>query len=98
MSKWFVLSNAINYNYLFSSIIGILFSAIGAGYYLRVIKIIYFQKSSSYKSWEAILKIKSNNNEVYFILLGVATYIIIFFIINPFPFIMNIHKSFLYFF
>ena len=48
ISKWLILSTIIDYQYLFSAFIGILFSAIAAGYYLRILKINYFQKSASY--------------------------------------------------
>ena len=48
VSKWFLLWSVIEFNYNISSFLLILFSAIGAGYYLRLVKIIYFQKSSSY--------------------------------------------------
>lgn len=48
ISKWLILTSVLDYKYLIASFIVVLFSAIAAGYYLRVLKISYFQKSSSY--------------------------------------------------
>jgi len=48
ISKWYLLWIIIENNYNFSAFIIILFSIIGIAYYLRLVKIIYFQKKGSY--------------------------------------------------
>jgi len=48
ISKWLLLLSVIEYKYLFCSLIAVLFSAIAAAYYLRIVKIIFFQKKASY--------------------------------------------------
>ena len=48
ISKWLLLQSTIDIYYNIVSFVIILFSAIGAGYYLRIVKIIYFQKKASY--------------------------------------------------
>ena len=87
ISKWFILWNIISLNYIYSSLILILFSIIGASYYLRVVKIIYFQKQSSYLGWEKILRvgIEKDNYNIFF--LGLSVFFILFVIINLSPFL-----------
>ena len=67
ISKWLVIYNIIQENYIFSSIISILFSSLGVFYYIRIIKIIFFQKNSSFFMWNSII---NNNkkliNNIYF--------------------------------
>ena len=84
ISKWLVLWTILEENYIISSLICILFSAIGAAYYIRLIKIIYFQKSSSFIIWKSIL-IGNNNNllNLNYYFLGLLIYFILFFIIKP---------------
>nr|YP_010890005.1 NADH dehydrogenase subunit 2 [Stephalia dilata]WJJ69992.1 NADH dehydrogenase subunit 2 [Stephalia dilata] len=84
ISKWLVLWTILEENYIISSLICILFSAIGAAYYIRLIKIIYFQKSSSFITWKSIL-INNNNNflSVNYYFLGLLIYFILFFILKP---------------
>ena len=60
----------------------ILFSAIGAGYYLRIVKIIYFQKKSSYFLWKDILEHKDNYNDILFLTLGLFLFLTLFLLIN----------------
>jgi len=48
ISKWYLIWVVMDNQFNISSFIIILFSAIGIGYYLRIVKIIYFQKKSSY--------------------------------------------------
>nr|ALO20636.1 NADH dehydrogenase subunit 2 [Ptychogena lactea] len=98
ISKWLILWNIINYDYLVSSLIGIIFSAIGAAYYLRIVKITYFQKQSSYLTWSKVLKIKTQSNEIQFYLLGFGVFFTCFLIINPNPLITIINFIFFYFY
>ena len=45
-AKYAVLYSAIHKGYKFLSIVGILASVVSAGYYLRVVKVLYFEESS----------------------------------------------------
>lgn len=84
ISKWFILLTLINFNYLISVLICLVFSAISIGYYLRIIKIIYFQKNSSYFIWENLLKVKETyHNKIVFYILGLVIYITVTLIIHP---------------
>lgn len=102
ISKWFVLWNIIGFDYIFSSLILILFSIIGAVYYLRVIKIIYFQKQSSYISWVKILNKKNLpykfNGNLNITFLGLGIFFSVLLIINPNPLISFINLLILYFY
>ena len=101
ISKWFILWNIICFDYIFSSIILILFSIIGAIYYLRIVKTIYFQKQSSYINWTRILN-KNNHNENKFndnlnlIFLGLGIFFTLFLILNPDPLISLINLLIIY--
>lgn len=88
LSKWWIILTIVNYNYLFISILIVLFSAISVGYYLRITKILYFQSKSSYTIWNQILKPKkfSSINNLY---LALIFYFTLFLIINP-SFIVNL--------
>nr|CUS58605.1 TPA: NADH dehydrogenase subunit 2 [Podocoryna carnea] len=83
ISKWFMLSSMINFNFIVASLIGIIFSAIGAGYYLRVVKIIYFQKKGSYFFWDTIINSNYNNNIIQSYVLGILVYSMVFIIVQP---------------
>ena len=96
MSKWFILWSTINYDYLFCSLVGILFSAIGAGYYLRIVKIMYFQKKSSYLAWNKILSKKESitGSDVQYILLGFGIFFSLLVILNPSPLVLGVNFVF----
>ena len=87
ISKWFLLLTTIEFHYNISSFIIILFSAIGAGYYLRIVKIIYFQRNSSYLVWQNILSNKKEISEINIFTLGLLFFISIFLITNI-PFLL----------
>lgn len=94
ISKWFLIWLIIDNQFNLSSFIIILFSAIGIGYYLRIVKIIYFQKKSSYFLWKNILEIKETKNEVPYLILGFLFFITLFLIIN-FSFILDLLNHYL---
>nr|ALO20763.1 NADH dehydrogenase subunit 2 [Staurostoma mertensii] len=98
ISKWFILWNTMTYGYLTSSIVAIIFSAVGAGYYLRVVKITYFQKQASYLTWNKVLRINRQSNETQFFLLGIGVFFTVFLIINPNPLISMVNFVFFYFY
>lgn len=81
--KWFLLLESINTLHNITSFIIVLFSAIGMIYYLRLVKIIYFQKCSAHLQWSEIFKSKrekSTNN--YQIILGILFFTVFFLILN----------------
>lgn len=49
-AKWVVLQSVVNIGLVWLAIVGVLFSVIGAFYYLRVVKCIYFDKSERNES------------------------------------------------
>ena len=97
ISKWFILWFILSNNYIISSLIAILFSAIAAGYYLRIVKIIYFQNKSSYITWNYILNNKKIGYSSHLYVLGFYLYIVLFLIINPNPIVLGFHLGFNYF-
>lgn len=82
ISKWFLLWTSIEYSFSFSSLIMILFSAIGAGYYLRIVKIIYFQQKSSYLVWKSVLKLKDVKSDLVLLILGFLFFTVLFLLLN----------------
>lgn len=95
ISKWYLIWVSIEFKYYISAVIIIIFSAIGAGYYLRLVKIIYFQKKSSYFIWKHVLVSKSNLEEIVYITIGFFMYISLFLILNFEIFISMINYTFL---
>lgn len=89
ISKWFLLWNTINFDFAISSFIIILFSAIGSGYYLRLVKMVYFQKKSSFFLWESILTKGLVKNELSLLVLGIYLFFSFFLILN-FSFFIDI--------
>jgi len=98
ISKWFILWNIIFTDYFFSSIILIIFSIVGAVYYLRIIKIVYFQKQACYLTWNKILTKESITNNYNTIFLGFGLFFSFLFIINLNPLLVIINYLFLYFY
>ena len=94
ISKWFLIWVIIDSQFNLSSFIIILFSAIGIGYYLRIVKIIYFQKKSSYFLWKNILEVKENKSEIPHLILGFLFFITLFLIMN-FTFLIDLLNHYL---
>lgn len=94
ISKWYLIWTIIENYFSLSSFIIILFSAIGVGYYLRIVKIVYFQKKSSYLLWKNILEIKKTKNETLYLFLGFLFFTTLFLIVN-FSFMVNLINKYL---
>ena len=94
ISKWYLIWVVMDNQFNLSSFIIILFSAIGIGYYLRIVKIIYFQKKSSYFLWKNVLEIKENKTEIPFLILGFLFFTTLFLILN-FSFILDFLSHYL---
>lgn len=95
VNKWLLIWNIMSFDYIFSSFIAILFSIIGAIYYLRLVKIIYFQSKNSYLSWDRIIKSRSKSNEMIIIFNGVIIFFNLFLILNLIP-LINFMDSFVF--
>nr|AGH24312.1 NADH dehydrogenase subunit 2 [Reclinomonas americana ATCC 50633] len=85
-SKLYVFLPAIHEGLFLLVLVGILASVISAVYYLGLVKIMYFEKLDSWTSFEQVDKQKA-------IVLGVTTFLILFFFIYPSPLILMSHKA-----
>lgn len=94
ISKWFLIWVVMDNQFNLSSFIVILFSAIGIGYYLRMVKIIYFQKKSSYFLWKNILEVKESKSEISYLILGFLFFFTLFLILN-FSFVIDLLNHYL---
>ena len=83
ISKWLVLLSVIEYKYIFCSVVAVMLSAIAAAYYLRIVKIIFFQKRASYMNWVYIMKPKNTSIMIRDYFLGFILYFSLFLILNP---------------
>ena len=98
ISKWLIIILLLDYKYILLSTLIVIFSAIGAGYYLRIVKISYFQKKSSFIIWEQILTKDVNNYNLLSHLLGVFIYLSIVLIFHPSILFSPFYLGFQYFF
>nr|AGH24446.1 NADH dehydrogenase subunit 2 [Reclinomonas americana ATCC 50284] len=85
-SKLYVFLPAIHEGLFLLVLVGIVASVISAVYYLGLVKIMYFEKLDSWTSFEQVDKQKA-------IILGVTTFLILFFFIYPSPLILMSHKA-----
>ena len=93
--KWLVLWSILEEGYIISSLICIMFSAIAAGYYLRLVKITYFQKDSNSVIWKSILETsKSSFYSTNFLVVGFFIYVTICLIIKPSPLLLALERNF----
>ena len=94
ISKWYLIWVIMDNQFNLSSFIIILFSAIGIGYYLRIVKILYFQKKSSYFLWKNILEVKESRAEIPILVLGFLFFTTLFLIVN-FSFLVDFLNHYL---
>nr|AGH24379.1 NADH dehydrogenase subunit 2 [Reclinomonas americana ATCC 50283] len=85
-SKLYVFLPAIHEGLFLLVLVGVVASVISAVYYLGIVKIMYFEKLDSWTSFEQVDKQKA-------IILGVTTFLILFFFIYPSPLILMSHKA-----
>ena len=85
-SKFYIFFIAIKSSYYSLSIIGILASVISCYFYIRFIKIIYFDKSKKWSVFKVMDREKS-------LLLSISLLIIIFFFCYPSPCFVLAHKA-----
>ena len=91
ISKWLLLWTSLNNAFYVGSLVGIICSMVAGAYYLRIVKIVYFQKSSNFIVWENLLNTEISITESLSIILGVSIYMVLFLIINPNPWILFSH-------
>ena len=96
ISKWYLIWMTMDNYFNFSSLVVIFFSAVGLGYYLRLVKIVYFQKRGSYFLWSQILSVDNKSRELPILLMGFLFYFTLFLILN-FSFMINIINYLLYY-
>ena len=81
--KWLILSNAISYNFIFTSIVSILTAIIAGVYYVRIVKISYFQQDKSYYLWKEALLGYRRVGHVEGVILGLIMFLTISIMLTP---------------
>jgi NADH:ubiquinone oxidoreductase subunit 2 (subunit N) len=87
-SKFYIFFSALNASLYFFAFLGVLTSVISCFYYIRLIKIMFFEKSVATANW---IVYQSINKEVS-ILLGITFFFILFFFFYPEPLFYIAHK------
>jgi len=72
-AKWSVLAQVVNAGFIWLAVLGVLFAVIGAFYYLRIIKLMYFDKAENRTPIEAPMdmRIALSANALVILLLGI---------------------------
>nr|QIN90372.1 NADH dehydrogenase subunit 2 [Relicanthus daphneae] len=83
LGKWLVLLSGVVYQYYLVSILAVVCSVIAGVYYVRVVKIIYFQADSSLLIGLKTLKKENRINLRKSLLIGASLYLIGFTIVSP---------------
>jgi proton-translocating NADH-quinone oxidoreductase chain N len=76
MSKFYLFSAAMSSSLYALAVIGVLSSVLSCFYYIRLIKIMYFEQPSHYVTYQPIDREKAT-------LLGLTTFFIVFFVVFP---------------
>jgi proton-translocating NADH-quinone oxidoreductase chain N len=84
-SKFYIFFSALNASLYFFAFLGVITSVISCFYYIRLIKIMYFEKRSTWIIYKPIEKEIS-------ILLGLTSFFILFFFFYPLPLFYIAHK------
>ena len=84
-AKMYVFLAAMDASLYLLSVVAVLTSCVGAYYYIRLIKIMYFEKVSTWNSFINIDREKS-------LILAFSTMFIIFFVTMPQPFLLTWHE------
>jgi NADH:ubiquinone oxidoreductase subunit 2 (subunit N) len=83
LSKWFILLSGIYGGYYLFSLVIVISSVIAGVYYVRVVKLLYFQTDYPLLVWQRVLNRESGVDFPRSILIGVTLFFILFFIICP---------------
>ena len=84
-SKFYIFFAALGSSFYFLAIFGVLTSVVSCFYYIRLIKVMYFEKPLSWITYQRMDREKS-------ILLGITLFFIIFFFLYPSPIFLVAHK------
>jgi len=84
-SKLYVFFAAMEASMFLIVIVGVLTSCIGAYYYIRLIKVMFFEKTNSWTLYKTIDREKS-------LVLGITFFIILFFFLYPSPVLIMTHN------
>lgn len=85
-SKLYIFFAAVKVSMYFVVLIGVITSVISSVYYLRLIQIMYFEKSDNMTTYIQVDKLKSY-------LLGISVFFISFFFLYPSPIMIFVHKA-----
>jgi NADH-quinone oxidoreductase subunit N len=84
-AKMYIFLAAIDSSLYLLAVVAVLTSCVGAYYYMRLIKIMYFEKASTWNAFNTIDREKS-------LILGLSTTFILLFILMPQPFLLAWHE------
>jgi NADH:ubiquinone oxidoreductase subunit 2 (subunit N) len=84
-SKLYVFFAAVDASMYLIVIVGVLTSCIGAYYYIRLIKVMFFEKVSNWNVYKVLDREKS-------LVLGITFFIILFFFMYPSPILFITHN------
>lgn len=82
-SKWLVLTSAVTTEFIFSSILSVLCAIIAGVYYIRLVKIGYFQEEKTFLIWRKVLIKEKEVEFVQATVLGMLLYSITFILVCP---------------
>ena len=82
-AKWLVLSASINEDLILICVLGILCAMVAGVYYLRLVKVIYFEQSKSFLIWQRILSPKNKVHYSIDIVLGLTSYLLLIILLFP---------------
>uniref|UniRef100_A0AAU6W6R4 NADH:ubiquinone reductase (H(+)-translocating) n=1 Tax=Cephea cephea TaxID=880218 RepID=A0AAU6W6R4_9CNID len=83
LAKWFIISSAVSQGFILLPIVAILCAVIAGAYYLRLVKIAYFQYDKTFLMWQKVLLRKTNRLSKTDTIMGIISYVIIFLLISP---------------
>ena len=87
-AKWFVLKGLVNAGFIELAVAAVVFSVIGAFYYLRIIKLIYFDQNTTGQPLSASLtmRVVLSVNGLLILLLGLFPHLLISWCVQAFSF------------
>jgi NADH-quinone oxidoreductase subunit N len=88
-SKWYIFSSAIDAHLYLLALVGVVTSVIGSVYYIRIIRLMYFDPLPQEAE---ILTFQSISPESSF-LVGITTFLLLIFFIYPSPLFLITHKA-----
>ena len=83
LSKWLVLTTAITTEFIFSSVVSILCAIIAGVYYVRLVKVGYFQEDKAFLIWKKILLGNNAMELIQASVLGISIYFVLFILVCP---------------